>query len=273
MTDEAGRDAGMNANANANADTDTARDGAAGTDTPEESAATPEGEPRVTVTQRAIERIKAMIAAGELRPGQRLPTERELSTQLGLSRSSMREAVRALTAMGVLEARHGAGVYVTALRPGDLLETFGVLAEISRGPTLVEVLQVRRLVEPGATALAAARVDAEGLARVRACLDGIGADGSLEETVAADLAFHRAIVALTGNATLLAINDGLSSRTFRTRVWRGHREAGIAGRLRADHERIYRALAERDPAAAEAAAAAHVLEVENWLKDHLAEFE
>lgn len=230
-------------------------------------------ETRVSVTQRAIERIKAMITAGELRPGQRLPTERELSTELGLSRSSMREAVRALTAMGVLEARHGAGVYVTALRPADLLDTFGVLAEISRGRTLVEVLEVRRMLEPAATGLAAARIGEEGLARVRACLADIGDGTSLERTVAADLEFHRAIVAATGNATLLAVNDGLSSQTFRTRVWRGHWEAGLTDRLRADHERIYRALAERDPAAAQATAAAHVLEVENWLKDHLAEFE
>jgi DNA-binding FadR family transcriptional regulator len=62
-----------------------------------------------TVTQRAIEEIKAKIATGQLEPGQRLPTERDLAADLGLSRSSMREAIRALTVMGVLEARHGAG--------------------------------------------------------------------------------------------------------------------------------------------------------------------
>ncbi|WP_233515454.1 FadR/GntR family transcriptional regulator [Marinitenerispora sediminis] len=227
---------------------------------------------RTSVTQRAIERIKAMIAEGALRPGQRLPTERELSAELGLSRSSMREAIRALTTLGVLEARHGAGVYVTALRPADLLETFGVLAEISRGETLVEVLQVRRMLEPAATALAAARVDDERLARIGALLADLTDGGSLERAVAADLAFHQAIVETTGNATLAAVNAGLSSHTFRSRVWRGHQRAGLTGRLREDHERIYRALAARDPAAAQAAATVHVLEVENWLRAHLDDF-
>src|SRR5699024_3013140 len=98
-----------------------------------------------------------MIAHGEVGPGQRLPTERELAVQLGVSRSSMREAIRALTTLGVPAARHGAGVYVTALRPADLLETFSVLAEVSQGQSLRAVLQVRRMLEPAATALAAAR--------------------------------------------------------------------------------------------------------------------
>ncbi|GAA3744151.1 DNA-binding FadR family transcriptional regulator [Spinactinospora alkalitolerans] len=235
--------------------------------------AAPPGAERTPVTQRAIERIKAMIAEGALRPGQRLPTERELSAELGLSRSSMREALRALTTLGVLEARHGAGVYVTALRPRDLLETFSVLAEVSRGQTLVEVLQVRRMLEPAATALAAARADDAQLDRIGALLDRIDQGGSVGETVAADLTFHQAIVEITGNATLAAVNDGLSSRTFNARVWRGHREAGVTARLRRDHERIHRALLARDPDAARAAATMHVLEVENWLCAHLDDFD
>ncbi|MGW1626656.1 FadR/GntR family transcriptional regulator, partial [Streptomyces sp. NPDC002172] len=119
-----------------------------------------------TVTQRAIERIKAMIAEGRLEPGQRLPTERDLAAQLGMSRSSMREAIRALTVLGVLEARHGSGIYVTQLEAGDLLETFGVVADLSRGPRLVELLEVRRVLESTATALAAARITADQLAEV-----------------------------------------------------------------------------------------------------------
>ncbi|WP_344108478.1 FadR/GntR family transcriptional regulator [Nocardiopsis rhodophaea] len=227
------------------------------------------------VTQRAIERIKERIADGTLKPGDRLPTERELASDLGVSRSSMREAIRALTTLGVLEARHGAGVYVTALRPADLLETFSVLAEVSQGETLIEVLQVRRMLEPAATALAAARADDAQLRRLGEILNRMDADGgsagadAYADTVSADLTFHQAIVEITGNATLAAINDGLSSRTFNARVWRGHREAGITARLREDHERIYRALRARDPDAARAAATMHVLEVERWLRADL----
>lgn len=235
--------------------------------------AEPRGIERMPVTQRAIERIKAMIADGALRPGQRLPTERELSAEMGLSRSSMREAIRALTTLGVLEARHGAGVYVTALRPADLLEAFSVLAEISQGQTLLEVLQVRRILEPAATALAAARATDDQLRGLSKVLDRMGHSCSVGETVAADLTFHQAIVEMTGNATLAAVNDGLSSRTFHARVWRGHREEGITARLREDHDRIHRALLARDPEAARAAATVHVLEVEEWLRAHLDDFE
>ncbi|WP_017596400.1 FadR/GntR family transcriptional regulator [Nocardiopsis potens] len=221
---------------------------------------------RMPVTRRPVERIKEMIAEGELSPGDRLPTERELSAAFGVSRSSLREAVRTLTTLGVLEVRHGAGVYVTGLRPGDLLETFSVLAEISQGDTLIEVLQVRRMLEPAATALAAARATDEQLRRIGAILERMAEGGGEREAVAADLTFHQAIVQTTGNATLAAINDGLSSRTFNARVWSGHREAGQTARLRDDHQRIYQALLARDPDAARAAATMHVMEVERWLR-------
>lgn len=221
------------------------------------------------VTRRAIESIKTRIAEGALRPGERLPTERDLAADLGVSRSSMREAIRALTTLGVLSSRHGAGVYVTELRPVDLLEAFSVLAEVSQGETLIEVLQVRRMLEPAATALAAARADAAQLARLGELLDRIDRGTTMGETVSADLDFHQAIVETTGNATLTAINNGLSSRTMNDRVWRGHREAGRAERLRQDHVRIHRALLARDPDAARAAATMHVLEVENWLRADL----
>lgn len=228
---------------------------------------------RTPVTQRAADRIKAMIADGQVGPGERLPTERDLSAQLGVSRSSMREAIRALTTLGVLESRHGAGVYVTELRPADLLETFSVLAEVSQGHTLLEVLQVRRMLEPAATALAAARAGAEDLDRIGALLERIedGSDTFCADTVTADLGFHQAIVASTGNATLAAINDGLSSRTFNARVWAGHREAGLTAKLREDHLRIHEALVARDPDAARAAATVHVLRVERWLSADLAD--
>ena len=76
-------------------------------------------------------------------------------------------------------------------------------------------------------------------------------------------------MASTGNATLTAINQGLSSRTFHARVWAGHRQAGLTAKLREDHERIHKALTARDPDAARAAATTHVLRVENWLSADL----
>jgi len=196
-----------------------------------------------TVTQRALEQIKAMIAEGRLEPGQRLPTERDLAVQLGLSRSSMREAIRALTVLGVLEARHGSGIYVTQLEAGDLLET--------------------------ATALAAARITPDQLAEVEKHLSAMNATDDPEEILAHDLAFHREIAVAAGNDTMAAILEGLSSRTFRARVWRGYEEEGAFDRTRREHAAIHRALVAHDPEAARAAAAAHVGEVEQWLRTQL----
>ncbi|MFF8032075.1 MULTISPECIES: FadR/GntR family transcriptional regulator [unclassified Streptomyces] len=222
-----------------------------------------------TVTQRAIERITAMIREGGLQPGERLPTERDLSARLGMSRSSMREAIRALTVLGVLEARHGSGIYVTRLEAGDLLETFGVVADLSRGRRLVELLEVRRVLESTATALAAARITPDRLAEVGKHLAAMNATDDAEEILAHDLAFHREIVAAAGNETMAAMLEGLSSRTFRARVWRGYQEEGAFARTRREHAAIHRALAARDPEAARAAAAAHVGAVEEWLRARL----
>ncbi|MGW0188779.1 FadR/GntR family transcriptional regulator [Streptomyces sp. NPDC003362] len=222
-----------------------------------------------TVTQRAIERIKAMIADGTLEPGQRLPAERDLAAGLGISRSSVREAIRALTVLGVLEARHGSGVYVTRLQAGDLLETFGVVADLSRGERLVELLEVRRVLESTATALAAARITPERLAEVEEHLTAMNATDDPDRILAHDLAFHRAIAEAAGNETMAAILEGLSSRTFRARIWRGYQEEGAIARTRREHAAIHRALTARDPEAARTAAAAHVGEVEEWLRGRL----
>ncbi|MEV5747015.1 FadR/GntR family transcriptional regulator [Actinoallomurus sp. NPDC052308] len=221
---------------------------------------------RTTVTQRAIDEIKTRIAMGEFAPGQRLPTERDLAADLGLSRSSMREAIRALTVMGVLEARHGAGIYVTRLEPGDLLETFGVVAEISRGDTLLHLVQVRKILEPAAAAAAAARIDEAGLARLRAEMTAMERGTTAEEIVGHDLEFHRVITEAAGNPVLGAILDGLNSRTFRARVWRGYREEGVFPRTNHEHDAIYRALVERDPDGARVAAAVHIGAVEEWAR-------
>lgn len=221
---------------------------------------------RTTVTQRAIEEIKAKIARGELGPGQRLPTERDLAAELGLSRSSMREAIRALTVLGVLEARHGAGIYVTGLEPDALMEMFGVVAEMSRGSTLLHLVQVRKILEPAAAATAAARISEEVLMRLRAEMTAMEGGATAEEIVGHDMEFHRLITEAAGNPVLTAILNGLNSRTFRARVWRGNREEGVFPQTFAEHDRIYRALTERAPDDARVAAAIHIASVEDWTR-------
>ncbi|MFC9955615.1 FadR/GntR family transcriptional regulator, partial [Streptomyces prasinus] len=90
------------------------------------------------VTDEAIEKIKAMIVAGELRPGERLPKEADLAGRLGLSRNSLREAVKALSLIRVLDVRQGDGTYVTSLEPALLLDALGFVVDFHHDDTVLD---------------------------------------------------------------------------------------------------------------------------------------
>src|SRR5690348_596939 len=102
-----------------------------------------------------------MIVSGELRPGDRLPREADLAQRLGLSRNSLREAVRALALIRVLDVRQGDGTYVTSLEPGLLLDALTFVVDFHRDDTVLQFLEVRRILEPAATAMAAQRMTEE----------------------------------------------------------------------------------------------------------------
>src|SRR5205809_1895304 len=112
----------------------------------------------MAVTDEAIEKLRAMIVSGQLRPGDRLPREADLATTLGLSRNSLREAVRALSLIRILDVRQGDGTYVTSLDPQLLLEALSFVVDFHRDDTVLEFLAVRRILEPAATAMAAGRI-------------------------------------------------------------------------------------------------------------------
>src|SRR6478609_10125483 len=116
------------------------------------------------VTQDAIETIRELIASGEWGPGTRLPREGDLAKQFGLSRNSLREAVRALSVARVLEVRQGDGTYVSSLEPGELLEPTLAATDLLRGRTVLELFEVRRMLEPEAAAVAAQRADEDVIA-------------------------------------------------------------------------------------------------------------
>jgi DNA-binding FadR family transcriptional regulator len=215
----------------------------------------------VAVTDEAIDRIKQMIVSGELRPGDRLPREADLADRLGLSRNSLREAVRALALIQVLDVRQGDGTYVTSLQAPLLLEAMSFVVDFHRDDTVLQFLEVRRILEPAATAMAAQRLsDAEvaGLGGVLAALDANGG--------ANDLEFHRRIAAGSGNAVLGGLLESLSAPTSRARIWRGLTQEGAVARTREQHVAIYEAIAARQPEVARAWATVHVAGVEDWLR-------
>ncbi|MET9483019.1 FadR/GntR family transcriptional regulator [Streptomyces sp. NPDC006638] len=223
----------------------------------------------MAVTDEAIEKIKGMIVSGALRPGDRLPKESELAAELGLSRNSLREAVRALSLIRILDVRQGDGTYVTSLDPQLLLEALSFVVDFHRDDTVLEFLAVRRILEPAATAMACARITDAELDAMDARLDALGDDPSVEELVASDLEFHRGIVQFSGNSVLCSLLDGLSGPTTRARVWRGLTQEDAVSRTLHEHRAILAALRDRDAEAARSWATVHVASVEMWLRSTL----
>jgi GntR family transcriptional repressor for pyruvate dehydrogenase complex len=223
-----------------------------------------------SVTDEAIDKIRELIVSGSWGPGDRLPKESELAAQLGLSRNSLREAVRALSQLRVLEVRQGDGTYVSSLEPDLLLESTSFVSHLLLGDTAVELYEVRRVLEAAAAALAAARIDAEGRRELRRKLDRMVEVHNVEELVEADVAFHAVISKAAGNAVLTSLLASLSTRTMRVRLWRGRAVDNALDVTRDEHRRIYEAIVSGDPELARAAATAHIASGERWLRAQLA---
>lgn len=220
----------------------------------------------MAVTDAAIDKIKQMITSGELAPGDRLPKEADLAERLGLSRNSLREAVRALALINVLDVRQGDGTYVTSLQPHLLLEAMSFVVDFHRDDTVLQFLEVRRVLEPAATAMAAMNMSDEDVKELRAILDALPGEPSVEELVANDLRFHQHIAAGSGNPVLCSLIDSLSGPTTRARVWRGLTQEGALDDTREQHVMICEAIAARRPEVARAWATVHVAGVEEWLR-------
>jgi GntR family transcriptional regulator, transcriptional repressor for pyruvate dehydrogenase complex len=224
----------------------------------------------MAVTDEAIDKIKDMIVMGELRPGDRLPKEADLAERLGLSRNSLREAVKALSLIRVLDVRQGDGTYVTSLEPTLLLDALNFVVDFHRDDTVLQFFEVRRILEPAATAMAALRMTDEEIANLRAVLDELDDDPSVDALVANDLQFHRLIAAGSHNSALCSLVENLSGPTTRARIWRGLTQEGAVAKTREQHQAIFEAVAARQPELARSWATVHVAGVEDWLRKALA---
>ncbi len=202
----------------------------------------------------AFAALRAHLLSGQVQPGDRLLSERELSVQLGVSRPVLREALRALAMLGVLEIRQGAGTVVR--RPDvSLLGDFFAFTAHHRDALVDDVMQARIAIECQAIRLACTRATITDLERLRAAQDDIAA--TIDHPAAgglADHAFHRALVAAAHSETLATLYEAIGTLLLRSHRERRQSVFGTAdGRhyLIEHHRQVLQALAAGDPSRAD----------------------
>jgi GntR family transcriptional repressor for pyruvate dehydrogenase complex len=216
---------------------------------------------REAVPQQIVSRLLDLIQQRHLGPGDRLPAERELAASMGVSRSSLREALRALTVLGVTEMRHGTGTYVSSLEPELLVRPLSFVLSLSEQAS-DQLFEARKVVEPAMAALAATRIDDATLDRLDGCVARARkAIGDAEAFMATDLELHDAIRSTAGNAILGRFMDSIAALGLASRRRTGSRRA-VQEQTVKDHRAIVRALRAHDPDGASAAMLRHLEAVE-----------
>jgi DNA-binding FadR family transcriptional regulator len=215
------------------------------------------------------DRLLTAIREAGLTPGARIPSERELGEQFGVSRTVIREAVRHLAAKGVLEARSGSGVRVANIGHNGVSESIELFLT-RNGPVDPEkVNEVRQCIELQTVAYAAERASEEQLRTIRVeCEKLAGLAGHSEEASLADVAFHRAIAEASGNELFLVLVDSLAEVMLDIRRATLH-EPGRAAATLAQHRRIADELERRDAEGAVQAMREHLVDSLATLKHAL----
>src|SRR5215475_4440288 len=209
-------------------------------------------------TEQVVARVYELIKQQDLKPGDRLPPERELSKQLGISRPALRAGLSSLISMGVLQSRQGAGTFICEGPPALDSEPLRLLAEL-HGFSYEHMFETRSILEVGAAGLAAERATGDQMATMAEEIAEMYAWLSdPQQFLVHDLAFHRAVAAASGNPTLATLVEMVSAILYERRretIERAH-DFNEALEL---HRRIYRAIRARKPDEAREAMREHIL--------------
>ena len=209
---------------------------------------------RPRLYKQLVERLLAYVSEEGMSAGQRLPTERDLAAQLGVSRASVAQAVVALEVQGILSVRHGDGIYL--LRQADPSESVQEL--IKRRQRLPEILEAREAIEVKITSLAAQRRTDQDMVAIDAALDKMATEVAAGENgYDGDMTFHAAVTAAAHNPILTALMDLLAGSIEETR----RESLSQPGRPRqslASHRSIAKAIRSGDPASAARASHRHI---------------
>jgi len=210
-------------------------------------------------TEHVVAHVRGLIERRALRPGDRLPAERDLALQLGVSRPTVRAGLRALAAMGVVQSRHGSGTYIPDGPPTLGSEPLSFLAAL-HGFTRDEMYEARRILEVGAAGLAAERATLEQLAALAEEVASLFA--SMEDPqrfLVHDINFHRTLAAASGNQIVASIVEMVSALYYERRRQTAARASDRDLRDAAEmHRRIYQAVRSKDAEAARQAMHEHL---------------
>ena len=208
--------------------------------------------------EQIVQQIEESILKGDLKPGDQLPAERELAQRFGVSRTAVREAVKALREKGLVEAYSGRGTFITDGTSQAVRQSFDLMVKIGQPEGSTHLAEVRAILEPEIAALAASRAQESDLAVLReavAVMDRAQRDP--DAYIEADLDFHLALAEAAANPLILSLIDSIVGllREQRMRIFN---VAGGPERGQFHHKRILEAMERRDPEKASEAMRAHL---------------
>jgi GntR family transcriptional repressor for pyruvate dehydrogenase complex len=216
--------------------------------------------------------LETRILEGSLRPGDRLPAERELALELGVSRPSLRGALQSLVAKGLLITRHGGGTFVTDSMQAAFTDPWQQMLQ-DRPDIHGDMLEFRHMLEGQAARLAAERATEEDFERIRSCHEALQrafAEQDLEKCIATDVQFHQAIAEASHNVMIGHLSSSLH------KVMQGHVQGNLEylnarpelwEQIQAQHRAIWEAVRERRMDAAGRAAHHHLEFVQHTMRE------
>jgi GntR family transcriptional repressor for pyruvate dehydrogenase complex len=220
---------------------------------------------RSALPDQIADRILQMIKDRQHRPGDKLPPERELSAMMNVGRPALREALRALAMMNIIEIRQGTGAYVTQLDTAQLVQHLDFVFSLNDS-AIMDLYDARKIVEAGIAELAAQRITDEDIDRLEDCLQkSVDSAHEPELFLHADLELHTLIATIARSPILFSFIESIHQLGLASRRRTG-RLSGITGQSMNDHHLIVEALKARDPRAAPEAMLAHLGNVEEKLR-------
>jgi GntR family transcriptional repressor for pyruvate dehydrogenase complex len=211
--------------------------------------------------EQIVQQIEESVLNGTLKPGDQLPAERELAQRLGVSRTAVREAVKALREKGLVEAYSGRGTFVTDGTTQAARQSFDLMVKIGQQEGVPHLAELRLILEPGIAALAAVRAKEDDLTALREAVAVMDrAQDDPEAYIEADLDFHLALAETVANPLILSLIDSIVGLLREQRIKIFNVEGGPQ-RGQVHHKRILDAMERRDAEMARTAMRAHLEQV------------